>query len=175
MVTPRHIARRVAAGFLVLAALPIVVSCGSASRSATADAHANETPTVTTIDPSAIDHDSCVETLKSTIAALKATQVDLSNQSDRLNSALNALLPEACTSAPAADRATRCLSDASEAARSLTDAGTLALGYGSLALELAPTTERDQVHAMDVAVMRVRAGIEARIRDQLRNCNLPRS
>jgi hypothetical protein len=174
MVTPRNIVRWVAAGLLVFAAASIVVSCGSASRSATGDAYANETPTVTTIDPSVFDHDACVAMIKPKIAALGA-QVDLRNKSDRLNSALSALLLEACTSAPAADRANRCLSAASEAVRSLTDAGTRALGTASLALQLARTTEREQTRPLDIAVVRVRAGIEARIRDQLLTCDRLRS
>jgi hypothetical protein len=164
--------RKIAAALLVLAASPLVVSCGSASRSTTGNANADETPTVTTIGPSVFDHDSCVATLKRTVVALRAQpSPGTESSSVRLNTALSALLVDACTSAPTAARVTGCLAHVSDEARSITDAGAIALGDAAFALEVTPTTARDQSRALDLAVIRTRVGIESRIRDQVLACS----
>jgi hypothetical protein len=151
-------ARRFAlAGLVALAAAPFVTSCGTAQQSVRGNAFTGATPTVTTIAPT-IGHQGCVETPRTTNAPLVSAE-------------LKALLQDGCASAPPHDRVAQCMSVLARQLPSLTDAGGLALGYASLALELSPaTTKRDQTLAMDVAAIRTSAGIESSLREPAIAC-----
>jgi hypothetical protein len=174
---------------VALATVLVVVTGASARGSMIGQAHPQATSTLTTIGPSAFNRETCVEHLESTIVALRpqpslgtypndmrperaidAAQRDLTHESARLNSALNATVVESCTNAATADRVTRCLSGISDVLRSITDRAVLALGYASFALQVAPTTQRNQTLAMDLAVLHARKTIESSLREEAQAC-----
>jgi hypothetical protein len=185
----RNTAHALAGGLVALASALVVVSCSGAHGSDGVHAQSETTPEVTTVALSTFDRDACVEHLKPTIAALRpqpphstdpnvtrhdheidAAQLDFAKASARLNVALNASLLEGCTNAPTAERVTRCLSGLPEAIASTTDRAALALSYASFALQVPNQTTRDQTLVLDAAVLRVTAGIESWLRDQVLAC-----